>query len=777
MPSLIGQTISHYKVLEQLGGGGMGVVYKAQDLKLDRPVALKFLPPDLTRDPEAKQRFIHEAKAASTLDHPNICNVHEIDEADDGQIFIVMACYEGETLKNRIERGPLKIEEAVEIAVQIAQGLAKAHDHDIVHRDIKPANVMVTLDGVVKIVDFGLAKLTGRTLLTKAGSTLGTAAYMSPEQARGDPSDHRTDIWSLGVTCYEMFSGKRPFESEYEQALVYSILNEEPRRMRDLRSEVPEAIEKICQRAMAKDPSDRYQSAAELITDLESFKAGSQLSERTQRLSVRNRRVLYAGAAVIVAIAAIAGILFSPSHAEAIDTIAVLPFVNVSNNRETEYLCDGLTEAVLEDLCRVPALKKVIAFNSVMQYKHKEIVAAEVSRRLGVAAVLMSRLHQSGDEVTISVELVNGRDETRLWGAKYTRSLSQLGMIHKEISGSVAEVLDIAGHGKSIPREPQQSTQNPDAYRLYLLGEHFYHTLEDDDLRKALDYYRRALQLDPRFAAAYAGVSLVYSQLADLNYIPWEEAADSVRQAAAQALSIDRNNAEAHIAIATLRYYNYERGACEQELKAAIELNPLCADAIHTYAHVVSEDGRHEEALTFMRQSTELEPLSAHYQYCLACTYQNARRWDDALREFQEVMEIDSTWRGRTEAHLAYNYFYRGMYDKAIELMHQSGLHENTWLRLAVLRAKIFAATGRVRETRLQLDRLYRLGKEEKPDPADIAAIHTLLGSRDSAFVWLERAYHQRSNQFAFVKVKPELDSLRSDHRFKQLLVRAGFTE
>ena len=309
---MIGRTVSHYRILEHLGGGGMGVVYKAEDLKLDRPVALKFLPPDLTRDPEAKQRFVHEARAASALDHPNICNVHDIGETDDGQIFIVMAYYEGETLKKKIERGPLKIEESVRIAVQIAQGLAKAHEHDIVHRDIKPANVMVTSDEVVKIVDFGLAKLSGRTMLTKAGSTLGTAAYMSPEQARGEAAGLRTDLWSLGVTFYEMLTGHRPFESDYEQALVYSILNEDPKPMRDLRSEVPEALERICRRAMAKEPGDRYESAVELIADLESFKTGAELSDRTRRLPVRKRRMLYVGAAVIVGIAAIVGASLFP---------------------------------------------------------------------------------------------------------------------------------------------------------------------------------------------------------------------------------------------------------------------------------------------------------------------------------------------------------------------------------------------------------------------------------------------------------------------------------
>jgi len=287
--SPIGQTVSHYRILERLGAGGMGEVYKAQDLKLDRPVALKFLPPDLTRDSDTKQRFIHEAKVASALDHPNICTVYAINESDDGQMFIAMACYDGETLKKKIERGPLPIDEAVSIAIQIAHGLDKAHGSAIVHRDIKPANITVTRDGIAKILDFGLAKLSGRTLLTKTGTTMGTVAYMSPEQARSEVVGNRTDIWLLGVTLYEMLTGKRPFQSDYEQALVYSILNQEPESVRQTRPQVPEELERVVLRAMAKRQEDRYQTPAELIADLEACRTGGSISRQTQRLTKKIR--------------------------------------------------------------------------------------------------------------------------------------------------------------------------------------------------------------------------------------------------------------------------------------------------------------------------------------------------------------------------------------------------------------------------------------------------------------------------------------------------------
>ena len=344
---MIGHTVSHYKILERLGGGGMGVVYKAQDLKLDRPVALKFLPPDLTRDSEAKQRFVHEAKAASALQHNNICVVHDIDETDDGQMFISMEYLEGETLKKKIEQGPLKIDEAIDIAIQVARGLTKAHEHGIVHRDIKPANIMVTSDSVAKIVDFGLAKLSSRTMLTKAGSTMGTAAYMSPEQARGEPADQRTDIWSLAVVLYEMLTGKRPFEAEYENALLYSILNSEPEHLTGLRTGIPMELERIVRKCMAKLPGSRYQHIDEMLVDLRRAQQETPASAEARRKR-RNAR-LFVGAGIGAAALALLVYLFvipKPAPAGA-QSVAVLPFQNLSAEGPHSYFAGGLHDELL----------------------------------------------------------------------------------------------------------------------------------------------------------------------------------------------------------------------------------------------------------------------------------------------------------------------------------------------------------------------------------------------------------------------------------------------
>jgi len=396
---MIGKSISHYRITEKLGGGGMGIVYKAEDTRLKRTVALKFLPPDLTRDEDAKKRFVHEAQAASALEHPNICNVHEIDETQDGQMFICMACYEGETLKKKIERGPLKVDEAVNIAVQVAGGLARAHEAGITHRDIKPANVMVTDRGEVKIVDFGLAKLSGRTRVTKTGTTAGTIAYMSPEQSRGEGVDSRTDIWSLGVVLYEMLTGKLPFKGDYEQAVVFSILNEDPEPLRNLRSEVPIGLERIVHKAMAKSPGERYRQVRDVLVELETL--GTEQETRSMTAG-RGRK-----------------------------SIAVLPFKSLSESKEDEYFSDGITEDILTQLSRIGDLK-VISRTSVMRYKKSEKSLLEIGRELGVATILEGSVRRSGDRVRIVGELIDAQTDatTTVTESRTTRMPSSFSRRH-----------------------------------------------------------------------------------------------------------------------------------------------------------------------------------------------------------------------------------------------------------------------------------------------------------------------------------------------------------
>ncbi|MBL7135126.1 MAG: protein kinase, partial [Candidatus Marinimicrobia bacterium] len=414
--NMIGKTISHYKILEKLGEGGMGVVYKAEDTKLKRTVALKFLPPELTRDEEAKERFVHEAQAASALEHNNICNIHEIDETDDRQTFIVMACYEGETLKHKIERGPFKLEESIDITIQIAEGLAKAHEQGIVHRDIKSANLYMTKDDVVKILDFGLAKLRGQTKLTKEGTTLGTAAYMSPEQTRGEDVDHRTDIWSLGVVLYEMLTGQLPFKGEYEQAVIYSILNEDPEPVKALRTGIPMELERILNKALLKNAGERYQLVDKMLDNMRWLQKSLEIGIIEQRLTK----------------------IISPYRYR----IAVLPLTNIGPNPEDEYFADGMTEELISTLSKINELR-VIARTSIMQYKNIAKSVAEIGRELKVGNVLEGSIRKAADKLRITVQLIDSQSQEYLWSQDYDREFKDIFTIQSDIAHRVADALRV----------------------------------------------------------------------------------------------------------------------------------------------------------------------------------------------------------------------------------------------------------------------------------------------------------------------------------------------
>jgi serine/threonine protein kinase len=438
---MIGKEISHYKILERIGGGGMGVVYKAEDTKLKRPVALKFLPPAFATDSTTKERFIHEAQAASALQHNNICAIHEIDETDDGQMYIVMDCYEGETLKKKLENGKLDVDDAIDIIVQIAEGLKKAHAKGIIHRDTKPGNIIITEDGVAKILDFGLAKFRGQTKITKSGSTVGTVAYMSPEQARGEAVDHRTDIWSLGVILYEMVSGELPFKGDYDQAVVYSILNEKPE---SLNIEIPDALKTIIEKCLEKNPSDRYQDISYLLVDLKSTKDGSSTVHSGQQAKKIKLKPMVFTIAVLVFI--VIGYLYIPFDIfiktsdgafEWENSIGILPFDNISNDPEQDYFCEGMTEQIISNLSRLPTLK-VIARQSMMKYKDTDKTISEIGEELDVAYVLEGSFRKFEDRIRVTAQLISTKDDFHVWSEDYDREYTELLELQDDVSATIA---------------------------------------------------------------------------------------------------------------------------------------------------------------------------------------------------------------------------------------------------------------------------------------------------------------------------------------------------
>ena len=486
---MIGKIISHYKIIEQIGSGGMGVVYKAEDTKLNRTVALKFFPHEQTRDEITKKRFIHEAQAASALQHTNIYTIHDIDQTDDGQLFICMDYYEGETLKKKIEQGPLKIDEALDISLHIAQGLTKAHEQKIIHRDIKPANILLTIDGVAKIVDFGLAKLSGRTKVTVEGATLGTVSYMSPEQIRGEEVDNRTDIWSLGVMLYEMITGQLPFIGEYDQAVIYSIVNEKPEPPTGLRTGIPMELERIINKALSKNPDERYQHADELAADLLKLLREFDISENIPITEVTKQKspkkkikkisisvgILLSVFMLIIAIIFLSDDIFELLEPKQVsnmagwdNSIAVLPFDNISADPEQEYFCDGMTEQIISNLAKLPRLK-VISRTSVMRYKDINKTIPEIGKELNVAHVLEGSVRKIGERVRVTAQLINTKDDFHLWTENYDREYKELFDLQDDVSLAIAKALSENLSLKEIGEIKTKRPANTEAYEYLIL--------------------------------------------------------------------------------------------------------------------------------------------------------------------------------------------------------------------------------------------------------------------------------------------------------------------
>jgi non-specific serine/threonine protein kinase len=646
---MIGRTISHYKILEKLGGGGMGVVYKAQDLKLDRIVALKFLPPDLTRDPEAKARFIHEAKAASALQHDNICTIHDIDEEPDGQLFLSMDFYDGETLKEKIERGPLPIDEAIDLAMQISRGLAKAHEAGMVHRDIKPANIIVTQEGEAKIVDFGLAKLAGQTKLTKAGSTLGTAAYMSPEQARGEESDRRSDIWSLGVVLYEMIAGRPPFKGDYENALMYSILNVEPEPITGLRTGVPMELERIVTKCLKKKAADRYQNLADFLVDLkqvrkvsegQSGSAAASLSAAGVPLKSRKPKVALAiaGCFVIAAFAFASWLLLgkhdSPLAGEKEKSFAVLPFASLGESQEDKQFADGIHDEILTQFVKIGQLK-VLARTSVLQYRDTKKRMNEIGKELGVSYLVEGTVQRSGNRILIRAQLIDAQSEQHVWAERYDRPYADIFSIQAEVAKSIASAVGgtlTVSEKEAIEAKP---TENMQAYDFFLRGMYYWRSegsMEAND--KAIAMFEKAVELDPRFAKAQAWIAYVHC----VNYIPaWDRSParrEKAKRALEKAIAIDPNLPEVHLATAEYAWLveaDFERA--ESAFKQALAARPNDAELRVAVAHFYYRGrGEPDQAIPHATKETELNPYAPQSGDMLSLSWQLMHNWDEAAK-------------------------------------------------------------------------------------------------------------------------------------------------
>jgi serine/threonine protein kinase/Tfp pilus assembly protein PilF len=765
-----------YKIIEELGRGGMGIVFKAEDIKLKRRIALKFLPPELTRDPEARERFIQEAQAASALDHPNICAIHEIGDTEAGQMYIAMACYEGESLRERIARGPFEVEEAIDIAIQIAQGLAKAHQKDIVHRDIKPANIMMTDEGVAKILDFGLAKLAGQVRLTRAGTTMGTVAYMSPEQARGEAVDYRTDIWSLGVVLYEMLTGELPFKGEYEQALIHSILNDQRQSVAKVRKDLPQELDRIVGKAMAKDAADRYQHARDLETELKTLRKRLE-KEKAEKKSARppslKRKLLYAasGLLVLLAILFLAKITVLKERQKPIDSLAVLPFQNLSADPEQEYFSDGMTDALIAELSKIKALR-VISRTSVMRYKKTEKPLPQIARELNVTAIIEGSVLRAQDEVRITAQLIRAAPEKHLWANSFTKNYKKILALQGEVAQAIAKEINVTMTAEERQQLGSSRPVDPEAHEAYLKGRFFINKFNEADIRKGIVYFEQAVAKDPSFASAYTGMAEGYDNLNSIGAIPTKEAFSKIKELALKALGIDKFLAEAYAFIGDAEFYGWNWQAAEENFKRAIELDPNYLTGHAYYAWYLVLMKRFDEALSEGQRALELDPLSTIANYSLAAIFLLRQQNDRAIAQAKEMLSIDSN-PSLAHFYIGSGYLAKNMlaeaiphFYKAIELGDSASL---------VPLALAYVLSGNVAKAR----EILADPRTKNLRSSYLAQIYASLGEKDRALELLEKAYEEREIGLLMINAAPKVffptqESLLADPRFKALMKKIG---
>jgi eukaryotic-like serine/threonine-protein kinase len=795
------QTISHFRILSLLGKGGMGEVWLAEDTDLHRKVAVKLLPKELTTNEERLRRFEREARTASALNHPNIITIYEIGQADE-RSFIATEFVDGETLRHQMAGTPVELRSALDVGVQVASALSAAHEAGIIHRDIKPENIMVRRDGLVKVLDFVLAKLAAQqpetsvdpslaiTVRTTPGTVMGTVRYMSPEQSRGLDVDARTDIFSLGVVLYEMITGHAPFEGATTSDVIAAILTVEPQPLSRYAPGTPRQLERIVARALKKEREERYQSSNELHEDLKSLKQGleSSTSRDGSRLivlphSIRGFKATVA--ALVLSLLALIGLGIylqtRRGERQAIDSIAILPFANVGADPGTEYLADGIPESLINNLSRISNLR-VVPRGIVFGYKGQKFDPQEVGGKLGVRTVLTGKVTRLGDRLNIQVDLVDVERVATLWGNQYNRQPSDILTVQEEIANQIVNALRLKLSGVAQQHIAKRQTDNPEAYRLYLLGRYHWNKYDESGFKKSIEYFQQAVNIDSNYALAYAGMADAHALLG-VEHLRPKDFFPRAKVYAEKALRLDDTLAEAHNSLGIVKlFYEWKWAEAEQAFIRARELDPNYADVGHFYGHYLEAMGRMDEAIRETKRGLESDPLSLIINAELGFAYYWAREYDQAITQYRKTLDMDPNF---VFASLAIAQAYQQntkaneqeMYGKALAELTRARPIAQGWPFIDGELACVYARLGMRKEALTILDELKDRTARGWVDPLILAFVYTDLGDKDQAFAWLDKAYEERATWIIWLGVEPKFDSLRSDQRFAELLRRIGLPQ